>query len=250
MKLTYVPLLQLQRDLYRLPPGPDRFQEYLRTLIDAHSGDMSFPLSVMNPMAKEHVPNFLDQLIKLQGDEIAAKATDEAMTQLGEEPGDYRVTLVVCDDLKGGWTNRYTSDFDYRFRQKPYYQRGWIATLLWVSEVYSCEAIYAEVQMAILRAAYIQRHGYAQTLREMIAQESYAIAKAGVQVPSLDAEDLAYTRAVLAEYEDSTEMPTVIAALYGDEAAHQLGYTPLGLSQNAGLALAVNSMPLIGNSDR
>ena len=32
MNIDYVPLLQIQRDLYRLPRSQDRFRRYLRTL--------------------------------------------------------------------------------------------------------------------------------------------------------------------------------------------------------------------------
>ena len=239
MHLTYIPLLSLQRDLYRLPRSPERFQQYLRTLIDADSGDIALPLSVMNPMAKEHVSAFLDQLITLDADAIAATATTNIAVHLNSDSGTYQVTLVVGDDLKGGWTNRYTSDFDYRFRQKPHYQRGWIPVILWVSEEYARDRICAEVQMAIFRAAYIQQQGYGETLEDLIAQEAHVIAKAGVTWPQLDADDLDYTRAVLMDYQNRTDMPSLIAALYGDRAAHQLGYPPLGLSPDAGLALAV-----------
>jgi hypothetical protein len=34
MKLEFVPLLQVQRDLYRMPRGWERFREYLQTLFD------------------------------------------------------------------------------------------------------------------------------------------------------------------------------------------------------------------------
>jgi hypothetical protein len=43
---------------------------------------------------------------------------------------------------------------------------------------------------------------------------------------------------VLAEYASNTDRATVIAALFGDTAARDLGYPPLGLSPRAGLALA------------
>lgn len=33
MNLEYVPLLQVQRDLYKLPRGFERFREYLRTML-------------------------------------------------------------------------------------------------------------------------------------------------------------------------------------------------------------------------
>ena len=45
--------------------------------------------------------------------------------------------------------------------------------------------------MTLYRAAHIKRHGFAQTLREMLAQEGYATAMAGCTGPALDAEKLA-----------------------------------------------------------
>ena len=36
--LEYVPLLQIQRDLYRIERGPERFGAYLRTMIDPAAG--------------------------------------------------------------------------------------------------------------------------------------------------------------------------------------------------------------------
>ena len=239
MALTYVPLLSLQRELYKLPRSPQRFQQYLQALVDEGSGDMALPLSAMNPMAQDHVPAYLDQLLAEDADAIAATATTDAAARLSETlEGDYRVALVVSDDLKGGWTNRYTSDFDYRFRQRAHYRRGWIPVILWVSEPYDRDRLSGEVQLAIFRTAHVQRHGEAQTLRQLIAQEAQVMAQAGVAPPSLTAEDLAYTQTVLANYQGHTDMPTVMVALYGDRAAHALGYPPLGLSPDAGFALA------------
>ena len=239
MALTYVPLLSLQRKLYRLPRSPQRFQQYLQALVDEDSGDMALPLSAMNPMAQDHVPAYLDQLLAEDADAIANAATTAAAACLAATlAGDYRVALVVGDDLKGGWTNRYTSDFDSRFRQRTHYRRGWIPVILWVSEPYDRDRLRGEVQLAIFRAAHVQRHGEGHTLGQLIAQEAQAMAPAGVTPPALPREDLAYTQAVLADYQTHTDMPTLMAALYGDCAAHALGYPPLGLSPYAGLALA------------
>jgi len=107
MKLEYVPLLKVQRDLYELPRGMERFREYIRTMSDAVSGDLKLPLVAMNPMGKDHLPPFLDHLLAIDADGVAARALAEADTALAEEPGEYRACLVVADDLKGGWTNRY-----------------------------------------------------------------------------------------------------------------------------------------------
>ena len=62
MRLDYVPLLKIQRDLYELPRGFERFREYLRTMTDPESGDLKFPLVAMNPMGKDHVTALLDAL--------------------------------------------------------------------------------------------------------------------------------------------------------------------------------------------
>ena len=52
MRLEYVPLLKVQRDLYELPRGMERFREYIRTMSDAATGDLKFPLVAMNPMGR------------------------------------------------------------------------------------------------------------------------------------------------------------------------------------------------------
>jgi hypothetical protein len=94
--------------------------------------------------------------------------------------------------------------------------------------------------MPIYRVAYIGQHGRARTLGELLRQEGRVMALAGCTGPSLDAEDLAYTRAVIAPHLEARDTPTMIACLFGDSAARALGYTPQGLSARAGLALALH----------
>jgi hypothetical protein len=72
----------------------------------------------------------------------------------------------------------------------------------------------------------------------MLAQEGYAMANAGCTAPALDADDLAYTREVMARYLDATDRATLITCLFGDKTAATLGYSGLGFSDRAGLALA------------
>jgi hypothetical protein len=145
MLLDYVPLLQTQRELYNMPRGMDRFREYLRTMIDPVAQDLKLPLVAMNPMGKEHLPEFLDRLIEFGADGVAAQATAAVAATLREEPGIFNVCLVVSDDLKGGWTNRFTSEFVHRFHETPYYQRGWITGVLWTSETYNAAKVREEI---------------------------------------------------------------------------------------------------------
>src|SRR4051812_29849178 len=106
MKLTHVPLLRIQRDLYRLPRGPDRFKAYLATLLTSDRSDLALPLSAMNPMGKDHLPPFLDAALALDAEGFAARAVADALPDLAVAAGDLRLGLVVADDLLGGWTNR------------------------------------------------------------------------------------------------------------------------------------------------
>ena len=239
MTLTFVPLLKIQRDLYDLPRDMTRFRAYIATMTDPVTGDLKYPLVAMNPMGKEHVPALLDQWMALESDETAARAVADAATRLKDVPGDFQVGLVIADDLKGGWTNRAAYEFGHRFGSKPFHKRGWLTGILWTSESPSASVARDEALTAVYRGAYIERHGYAKTLREMLAQEHYAMSNAGCTTPALDADDLAYTREVMARHLDATDQPTLITCLFGDEAGATLGYPKLGLSARAGLALAL-----------
>jgi len=241
MKLAHVPLLQIQRDLYSLPRGFERFRAYLQTLIDAETRDLALPpLVAMNPMGKEHVPALIDTLLAFDAESVAAQAVAEAAAQLRETPGEFKIGLAVSDDLKGGWTNRYTSEFSQCFEMKPILQRGWLSVILWTSETPSVQTTRETTLTTIYRAAYIQQHGMARTLREMLAQEGYAMAMAGCTKPALDAADLEYTREILSPHLEAKDRPTTMTCLFGDIAAHALGYPPQGLSPRAGFALALH----------
>jgi len=239
MKLEFVPLLQVQRDLHRMPRGWERFRAYLQTLLDAETKDIKLPLSAMNPMGKDHVPALLDQYLAFDADGLAARATAEAESRLPNVEGEFKVALVIVDDAMGGWTNRFSNELTARSGSKPLHKRGWITGALWTSETPSEQATREETLTAVYRAAHIQQHGFAATLREIMAQEGYAMAMAGCSKPSLDEVELEYTREVIASNLDTKDYPIVITSLFGDVAAAALGYPPPGLSERAGFALAL-----------
>ena len=81
MKLEYVPLLQVQRDLYEMPRGGKRFEAYIETLRD-ESGEMALPLGGMNPMGKGHLPELLDDYLGLGGERLGEEATAVAAIDL------------------------------------------------------------------------------------------------------------------------------------------------------------------------
>ena len=76
MKLSLLPLLQIQRDLYAMPRGMERFREYIKTMTDPDTGDLALPLVAMNPMGKDHIPALIDEYIALDAERIASGAID------------------------------------------------------------------------------------------------------------------------------------------------------------------------------
>ncbi len=251
MKLDYVPLLQVQRDLQGLPRNLERFRQYLRTMSpDGVTMELP-PLCLMNPMGNDHVTALLDALLALNADGIAAQALAEAATVVANDAGDFKVALVVADDLMGGWTNRYDYEFTTRFgrgtvlpggsQPKPRWLKDyWLTGILWSSEPATERAVREAVLATVYRAAYVQRHGLARTLRDMLTQEGHVMRTAGCVGPMLDEEEIAYTREVLATFLDATGKRTCMECLFGDEAGRALGFTPRGLSLWAGLALALH----------
>jgi len=240
MKIEYVPLLKIQRELYDIPRGTERFQTYIETMVDPETRDLELPLVAMNPMGKDHIPALLDQYLALTADDLAEQAVLAAASQLTTIDGTFKLTLIIADDAMGWWTNRYTTEFGHCFESKPLFRRGWLTGLLWSSEPASAQTAQEAALSALFRGAYIQQNGFARTLSEMLKQEGYAMAHAGCTEPSLDPDDLAYTREILAPHFDSTDYAIIIASLFGDEAARELGYEPQGLSSRAGLALALH----------
>ena len=249
MILEPVPLLQVARDLYAQPRGYGRFRQYLRVLIGADRNDPELaPLIAMNPMAREHVAERIEEFLALGAEAIAARAVEEARPVVADLPGEvFRVGLVVVDDLRGGWTSRPAIEFRLRFGDplgprpaRDVKWRKWISAVLWASEPASAEAVRAAVAAPIHRLAYGFRHGRATTLRQRLAQEGRVLADAGCLGPTLDPEDLEYTRTVLAPLLDETDDRTSMECLFGDAPCRPLGFTPRGLSPWAGLALALH----------
>ena len=245
MNIEFVPLLQIQRDLYSIPRGPERFSAYLKTMVSLDGTDVRLPpLVAMNPMGKDHLPALLDSLLAIGAEATAADASTEAASQVGGTPGNFKLGLVIADDLKGGWTNRYASEFFHRFEGPIAFKRGWLSAWIWSSEAPTVAAVREEVLGVVFRAAYVIEHGAALNLADMLAQEGHVMAMAGCSEPSLDAPDLYYTREVLRPHLQATDLPTLIPCLFGDPAAHALGYPPQGLSHRAGLALALSEAQL------
>ncbi|MFD3165330.1 hypothetical protein [Herpetosiphon sp. NSE202] len=251
MQLDYVSLLSIQRQLMSIPRGSDRFEQYLKTLLDDQQRELALaPLVMINPMAKDHVARILDQLIAFDADTIGAQTCQALSQALTSVQGNFKAALVVVDDAHGAGTNRYSYEYELRFGVARLRQRStqsqrqvWVTGILWTSETVDAAAIRVALASAAYRVAYMQAHGYPQTLGEMLRQEGWVLAQAGSQQPTLDPDDLEYTRAILEPQLDQLQvddLPNTMSYVFGDQAGHSLGYRAQGLSPWAGIALALH----------
>jgi hypothetical protein len=243
MKFEFIPILEKLRDLYLIPRGPDRFGAYIDLATGGASStkDIPYPpLVTVNPMAKEHALGFVESLLALDAEKVTKTVLEEANARLEsvEYPKTINVGLSVLDDFKGGWTNRTFNDMARFNIAESLEKTGWLCVPLWTSEIPSLEELRMVVLESAYRAAFVMQHGDPKTLREMIRQEGFVSVLANRKL-GFEQEELEYSRAVIAPHLDSTHQPTVIACLYGDEAAKELGYPPLGLSKNAGFQIAL-----------
>ena len=230
--MQWLPLLQIQRDLLDVPRGAARFQQYLATMLDSN-GELRLPLPAFNPMSKGHVADLLTQLLAIDAEAIGQAAVVEAAERL---PGvawsnSTQVALVVADDARGGWTNRYLFETKHLFESRYEQSHGFITALLWSSEPAMELTIRQKVLAAVYRNAWIGKHGPAKTLEEMVLQEGMAGRFAGLRMDVLPIE----LETLIGGHLKTTHYPTIVACLYGDDAAESCGYDPLGLPVQAGL---------------
>src|SRR3954453_9431756 len=134
MKLTLVPLLARQRELYDVPLGWDRFKQYIRTITGGGDDIELAPLVAMNPMGKPHVAAVLDRLLAFDAERVVGDAITEAGRRLSAVDLDLKVGLVVSDDAMGGWTNRYLSELSSFMDLSANLKRGWVSVLAWTGD--------------------------------------------------------------------------------------------------------------------
>ena len=238
LHLNYVPLLQQQRDLYDTSHSWDRFRRYIQTMTGG-GDELELPLGLLNPMGKEHVPQYLDALIELDADTIAQRATANARQRLSHVDARFNVALVLADDVGGGWTDRHYSEAKHYWQNNGEKNSGWISVILWTGDKQNIERIKCETLAAIYRALYQQYHGLPNTLKDLLCQEGLAALFAGQNTLDLDSIQLDSIRSFAELHLTSDAFPLLFSFFYGDSAAEKFGYSPLGLPERAGYALAL-----------
>lgn len=225
MKFQVIPVIDVMLDLYQKPLTPARFRDYLKLLEGDTKGDLALPLGGFNPMAKEHTAEKLKELKALGAEDIAAEVCQD-LTKMGSLPQSYQaigIAVTLSDDLRGGWTNRYTSHYDSKFKINSLLSRNFCTPIFWTGEDFSTALIRQRIVEYAWCVVYRQSHEAPQTMQEHIAQETFAakMAPAPVHLPE---ETKAAAQKLYERYAHSDDYHCIFNFLYGSNACRSLGF--------------------------
>lgn len=232
MTFQITPILSQILTLYNQPISFDRFQEYLKILQGNTGNDLEVPIAGFNPMAKGHALEKLDELITLKAEQIATEAVSEVNDKWKDKLNNetFKVSLNLSDDLKGGWTNRFTSDYDSKFRINALVARKFCTPIFWTSENFTEEIIRERTLEYVYRTIYWMTDPKPETLRQHIEQEVFVAEQVGVKTDD-PAFDFASADKFFNEHRDDDNYNLVFNFLYGDAACRSLEFSTFGNTQ-------------------
>ncbi|MTB52113.1 hypothetical protein [Lewinella sp. W8] len=233
MTFTLFPILDWMADLYAQPISRDRFKAYLEKLQGSSRGDLEVPIMAYNPMARAHVAESLEALRALDAEAIVRRAVG-GLALLPEVEVEVRVVINLADDVGGGWTNRYATDYAATFRTSALVKRRFCTPHFWTSETYSPALIEERAVAAAARFAYGYAHGQPVSLRQHLEQEQYVAGVAGLEGGELPPAVARHAEA----HQDSEDHALIFNFFYGDEASDSLGYRTFGMPAFAGFRYA------------
>jgi hypothetical protein len=232
MAVTVQPTLELMAEVYgRSSDGgadSDRFAAYVA------AGAATAPVHGYNPMTTRPVLPVRHELLALDAERHLLQVAEQTLAALDCRD---ELSLHVTVATPGMWTDRLATEVDHRLGLPD---PGGV--LWWSDAPVTARAFDAEVVAQVVRLVHARRAGPPRTVAAAVLQEGRALAIAGVagHLDPLADEALA----VLGEDRSRSSM---VAFLYGDEAAIRLGFTPVGLGDHVGychaVALAARGVP-------
>ena len=233
------PIIDIMEDLYRMPQSPARFQAYLKLLQGDTKDDMILPIGAYNPMAKAHVVQKLLELKQLDAERLMKEVLQELNSNAESSTNEtIKVVLNLADDLKGGWTNRYTTDYDSKFKINALVSRNFCAPYFWSGESYTPTLIQERTISYARRTLYWKAHGKPHTLEDHLKQEIFALQYHTKIDGALDEASLQEVESFYQEHKKAEGYSIIFNFFYGDDASRALGYATFGIQKMNGFQYA------------
>lgn len=232
MTFKLFPVLDIMIDFYHKPAGMDRFWDYLKILKGGSKDDMEVPIPNFNPMGKEHVLTKLLELKELDAEGVIEDTLDKISKKLSADSSiDINVVMTLADDLKGGWTNRHTTDYDSKFKLNAYINRNFCIPVFWTSEEYNIDTIKRRTEEYCFRTLYWKKRNKPETLEEHIKQELFVNTNCTTNANDNRLIDFSFIDNFYKSNRDSTEHSRIFNFMYGDDACRKLGYAEFGIKE-------------------
>jgi hypothetical protein len=231
MRFELLPIIDIMLEIYQKPRDFDRFQDYLKLLQGNTKGDLVLPIGGFNPMAKEHILQKLMELKELEIESIIQNAIDELNILFKNDKNTtvFKVAFNLSDDFGGGWTNRYTTDFDSKFKINALVERRFCIPIFWTSETFTPDLIKERILEYAFRYYYWLAHPKPNTLREHIEQEIF-VSKNIPQVPP--SVNLPQLESFYLKNKETDNYNIIFNFLYGDIAAQSLAFPTYGIDDD------------------
>jgi hypothetical protein len=232
MTFQLLPILDTMLDFYQMPLNSARFQAYLQLLQGDTKGDLVLPIGGFNPMAKSHILLKIKELQAIKVEKIIAETLTFVNERWQHKGNDriYQVAINLADDLHGGWTNRYTTDYDSRFKINALVNRHFCTPYFWSSENYDENLIRERTLTAVYNTMYWLENPKPLTLKNHIEQLAFITQYIDNQsiVSTIDFEKLNdfYQKNI-----ESDDYHLIFNVLYGDAASEQLSFPTYGIEQ-------------------
>ncbi len=233
MTFELLPIIDTMIEFYEKPRTFERFQEYIKTLQGDTKGDLSIPISGFNPMAKEHLLDRLKELKNLGAEQIIEEALNDLNGNIFSKSfnRNFKVAINLSDDLKGGWTNRFTSDYDSKFNINGLFSRNFCTPIFWSSENFTKDIIRERTLEYIFRTIYWLTKPKPTTLKEHLEQENFVANqtknKGKFQETDFKALDKFYN-----DNESTDNYHIIFNFFYGDRASESLAFPTYGIVEN------------------
>ena len=239
MKFQLKPILSEIKDLYSKPISTERFKEYISKLQGDTKGDLALPIGGFNPMAKEHILQKISELEDHKVETIMEETIKEFNTKLdASHSKEITVVLNIADDLKGGWTNFFSTDFDSKFKLNAFVSRKFCVPYFWTSESYSRELIKSRTLEYLNRTLYRLKNPQPKTLEEHLEQEIFCVTMENNGNQIYKEANFKKMENYYLENKQSEEFDRIFNFFYGDEGSESLGYKKYGIERPLGFEYA------------
>ncbi|PCJ66566.1 MAG: hypothetical protein COA58_07240 [Bacteroidetes bacterium] len=233
MTFKLFPILDKMIDFYLKPAGIDRFHEYLDILKGDSKDNLEVPIPNFNPMAKKHVLEKLLELKKLNVEEVIKEVLNNINQRTSLQTSvEIDVVLSLADDLKGGWTNLYTTNYDSKFKLNAYVSRDFCIPIFWSSEEYNIDIIQRRTEEYCFRTLYWKKYQKPRTLEEHVKQEQFVNQNCTIDCNNEKLLDFPFIDRYYKIHKDSTEHSRIFNFMYGDDPCSELGYVKYEIKES------------------